>query len=517
MISQRLPAIALARGAVRGPAVAWRPSVVGTTFDKPRRPRWRVPAVIAAVTGLGAAAFFAAASSDQGSSLQPVAEPAVAAEDLPLGSMFHVVDQIGARQLWAQGITGAGVNVAVIDTGVAPVDGLADDGKIVAVVDLSADASDPATAFLDGNGHGTHMAGIIAGRETAADPSRAADHPEWFLGVAPDAGIVSVKVADQAGDAELASVVAGVEWVVAHADELDIRVLNLSYNSGSALPYQSDPLTTAIERAWQAGIVVVTPAGNGGADSASLDSPAIDPYVIAVAAADVSANGVAIADFASSGDDARQPDVAAPGAHIDSLRVPGSNADVEHAEGFVDDETFRGSGSSQSAAVVSGAAALLLDARPELTADQVKAVLTASADEIVGASPARAGSGLINLERAVSTAVGAATQSWAPAQFEGPIPAVPGVSSVWDGSTWAGSTWAGSTWAGSTWAGSTWAGSTWAGSTWAGSTWAGSTWAGSTWAGSTWAGSTWSGSTWSGSTWSGSTWSGSTWSGSTWA
>ena len=548
------PATVLARGAVADPGVRHRLPEVDRAPVGSRRPNWRVPAVIAAVLGLGAVALVAANSDE---SFKPVAEPAVAAQDLPLGSMYHVVDQIGARALWAQGITGSGVNVAVIDTGVAPVDGLADDGKVVAVADLSAEGSDPTTAFIDTHGHGTHMAGIIAGRETGADPSLAADHPEWFLGVAPDAGIVSVKVADRAGDAQLASVISGVDWVIENADALDIGVLNLSYSSGSELPYQNDPLTAALERAWQAGIVVVVPAGNSGPDSPSLDAPANDPFVLAVAAADVSADGVAIADFASSGDGVRQPDVSAPGAHIDSLRVPGSDADVNHPEGFVDDETFRGSGSSQSAAVASGAAALLLDARPDLTPDQVKALLTASADEISSTSPDRAGSGLIDLERAITTEVSAATQTWAPASFDGPIPTVSGPAAVWAaGSTWAGSTWAGSTWAGSTWAGSTWAGSTWAGSTWAGSTWAGfdlggfdlggfdlggfdlgsfdvgwfdvgwfdvgwfdlgwSTWA-STWAGSTWAGSTWAGSTWAGSTWAGSTWAGSTWAGSTWA
>ena len=101
--------------------------------------------------------------------------------------MFSVVDQIGARELWDAGITGTGVNVAIIDTGIAPVPALTDPGKVVAAVDFSDERFDPALAGRDGFGHGTHLAGIIAGRDAE------------FLGVAPNAGIVSVKVAGRDG------------------------------------------------------------------------------------------------------------------------------------------------------------------------------------------------------------------------------------------------------------------------------------------------------------------------------
>ena len=114
--------------------------------------------------------------------------------DVPLGSMYRVVDHIGARSLWQRGIDGSGVNVAVIDTGVAPVAALSQ--QVVAVVDLSAEAGIAEARFVDTFGHGTHMAGIIAGATPGADPAQAAAHPEWFIGVAPRAGIVSVKVAD---------------------------------------------------------------------------------------------------------------------------------------------------------------------------------------------------------------------------------------------------------------------------------------------------------------------------------
>ena len=245
--------------------------------------------------------------------------PVVNAADLPLGSMYHLVDQVGVRDLWQRGITGAGVNVALIDTGVAPVDALAD--QVVATVDLSSEQGDPADAFVDNFGHGTHLAGIIAGRDPGADPTVAADRPDWFLGVAPDAGVVSVKVAGRDGSVSPGSLLTGIDWVVDHADELDIGVITLALDTDTGASYRADPVAAALERAWDAGIVVVTAAGNGGAESGGLGSPAHDPFVIAVAGVEAAADGFVVPDWASRGDDSRRPDIAAPGSHIVSLRA----------------------------------------------------------------------------------------------------------------------------------------------------------------------------------------------------
>ena len=150
-------------------------------------------------------------------------------------------------------------------------------------------------------------------------------------------------------------------------DGLDVRVLNLAFGAevdgGS---YRNDPLAFAVERAWDEGLTVVTSAGNGGADSDSLDSPAYDPYVIAVGAED-SGGTATLADdgmalFSSRGSVTRSPDVVAPGVAIVSTRVPGSFLDEAFPAARIGDG-FRGSGTSQSAAVVSGAAALLIGER----------------------------------------------------------------------------------------------------------------------------------------------------------
>ena len=469
----------------------------GRVWKSPR-PGGTTGAIVAtaALIGLGGVVL------GQATEMPTAGVPVVDAADLEPGSLYHLVDQVGARDLWAQGVTGSGVTVAVIDTGVAPVAGLRD--QVVATVDPSAEYDDAIAAFTDNHGHGTHLAGIIAGRDPGGPLAASADEPGRFLGVAPDAQLVSIKVAGRDGSVQPDAVLGAIEWVIAHRDELGIRVLNLAINIDVDGSYVDDPLAAAVERAWNAGIVVVTAAGNTGSDSERLGTPAHDPFVITVGAVKAETDGFSVPDWTSAGNGDRDPDLAAPGAHIQSLRVPGSLADVDHPEGYVDERHFLASGSSQSAAVVSAIAALILDAHPDLDPDSVKAALIASAVDVPGGTPELVGAGLVRADVAVSVARPVVPQNWAPATAQVPFELPAGASFVIP--TWAGNTWAGNTWAGNTWAGNTWAGNTWAGNTWAGNTWAGNTWAGNTWAGNTWAGNTWAGNTWAGNTWAGNTW-----------
>ncbi len=454
--------------------------------------------------------------------------------ELPLGSMYRVVGQIGARALWQRGIDGSGVNVAVIDTGVAPVAALSP--NVVALVDLSAEAGIDEARFIDTFGHGTHMAGIIAGTTAGADPAQAAAHPEWFMGVAPRAGIVSVKVADNTGAVDISQVIAGVDWVTDHAAELNIKVLNLSYSSGSTLPYGTDPLAFAVERAWRSGVVVVVAAGNDGRQERHLSSPAIDPWVLSVAAAGaLTDDKFTVPNWATSGDANRTPDVSAPGAHIDSLRAPLSRVDLEHPEGFVSETLFRGSGSSQAAAVVSGAAALLLDARPSLTPDQVKSLLMASAQpaKISPMLPTFSGAGLIRVDAAVDLPTPTTVPSWPLSDGSAPLSAarldggtnmfgqpIIGETTVlgapWEGTRWTGTRWTGGTWDGTRWTGGEWMGTRWTDSSWTGTRWTGTRWTGTRWTGTTWTGTTWTGTRWTGTTWTGTRWTDSSWTGTRW-
>ncbi|MDQ1521553.1 MAG: serine protease AprX, partial [Actinomycetota bacterium] len=184
-----------------------------------------------------------------------------------LGSLYNVAHMVSADDMWEAGISGAGVDVAVLDTGIAPVTGLA--GRYVNGPDLSLDAMGPGTAGLDGYGHGTAMASIIAGRDPNA-PTNVKDLREasskQFVGIAPGSRVVNVKVGAFDGASDVSQVIAGIDWVVQHAHDggRNIRVLNLSFGTDGVQDYVLDPLTFATEAAWHNGIVVVVSAGNTG-------------------------------------------------------------------------------------------------------------------------------------------------------------------------------------------------------------------------------------------------------------
>ena len=320
-----------------------------------------------------------------------------------LGSMWSVTKSIGAQAAWARGVTGKDVTVALIDTGVVGVPGLDKDDKVTDGPDLSFESQSAGTRYLDGFGHGTHLAGIIAGKDEKFDPKK--PDGTLFAGVAPDAKLLNMKVATGDGGADVSQVIAAIDWVVEHRDDqgMHVRVINLSYGTTSEQSWQVDPLARAVENAWNQGILVVTSAGNDGLEAPSLLMPAVDPHVLAVGASDHrGTDGTAddqVADFTNGGDAARRPDVLAPGKSVVSLRDPGSFIDTAHPEGLVpqddDHRFFRGSGTSQAAAVVSGEAALLFSAKPKLTPDQVKAVLMQTATPL-GAGPAQ-GSGITDV------------------------------------------------------------------------------------------------------------------------
>jgi serine protease AprX len=453
--------------------------------------------------------------------------------------MSDVVKAVGADRAWGRGYDGSGVTVAVIDSGVAAVDGLTASGKVVNGPDLSFESQSDAYRYLDTFGHGTHMAGIIAGRDVGTQGS--------FKGVAPGARIVSLKVATREGAADVSQVIAAIDWVVQHRNDpgLNIRVLNLSYGTDGTQDYLDDPLAMAVESAWRNGIVVVAAGGNDGTQRSSLVNPATDPYVLAVGAVDlagtVSAGDDQVAPFSSRGSLTRGVDVVAPGVSIASLRDPGSAIDDAHPSAVVDGRFFRGSGTSQAAAVASGAAAVLLDARPDLTPDQVKALLENTATPLASTDLQGQGAGRINVDlatRSLVPSISAVRQVWPQATGTGSLEGARGTNHLaedgidlageedvmgmpWNGVAWAprsasGTAWSGGSWNGADWTSTCFCSTSWSGSAWTGKTWTGKTWTGKTWTTGEWAGKTWTGKTWTGKTWTGKTWTGKTWTGKTW-
>ena len=365
----------------------------------------------------------------------------------------------------AQGADGgSGVDVALVDSGITAVPGLAETNVVIGP-DFSDDAGDPELADRDAFGHGTHLAGIIAGR----------DGGTGFAGIAPDARLVSVKVAARDGSTSLSQLLAGLDWTVRNRDRggLHIRVLNLAFGAEVTGSYRRDPLAAAVERAWEKGITVVTAAGNGGAESDSLDSPAYDPYVIAVGADDTQGTSDpaddAVAEFSSRGTAERGVDVVAPGVSIVGLRLPDGLLDQEFPQARVGDEGFRGSGTSQAAAVVTGAVARLLAARPGLDPDQVKAILRGTARPLAGADAARQGRGLIDVATALDMPADRARQSWPKAAPQGGRALALAIelavgdpdSSRWSSSRWSSSRWSSSRWSSSRWSSSRWSSISW--------------------------------------------------------
>ncbi len=456
-------------------------------------------------------------------------------EPADMGTMYATTLLTGARAYWKAGYTGRGVGIALIDTGVAPVGGLTFAEKVVNGPDLSFESQAAETRYVDTNGHGTHLAGIIAGRSDSAGSGSYATDAESFLGMAPDARIVSIKVANGVGAADVSQVIAAIDWVVQHKDDrgLNIRVLNLAYGTDTRQRYEVDPLAFAAEQAWKHGLVVVTAAGNNGfARSGSMTSPAYDPYVLAVGA--TSTNGTLalgdddVASFSSSGK-SRNPDLVAPGTSIVSLRVPGSYVDDEYSStGYVSPTLFRGSGTSQAAAVVAGAAALILDQRPAITPDQVKKILKDTAFSLTGTRPDMQGNGTLNLVSALTFKTPRWTNTAASSTGTGQLEDARGSLHVTNGgielegeqdifgkpfdsaaiaeleasaSSWSGGWWNGSEWAGSSWSGSSWSGSSWSTSLWSSSSWSGSSWSSSSWSSSSWSSSSWSSSSWSSAYW----------------
>ena len=261
-------------------------------------------------------------------------------------------------------VTGAGVTVAVLDSGVS--NSIDFGNRLLAQVVLNG-----AAGSEDSYGHGTHVAGIIAGN----------DPQGRYIGVAPLANILSVKMSDDGGNAAESDAIQAIEWVYTNAATWNIKVVNISATAGVSLSYHDDPLDAAVEKLWFAGITVVVAAGNrGGARCSVCYAPANDPFVITVGSIDdhgtKSLSDDTLPEWTPSGktqDGFRKPDVLAPGSRIISLLAsPNVTLAQQHPQNVVDTSYFVMGGTSMSAPMVSGVAALMLEANPALTPDQIK-------------------------------------------------------------------------------------------------------------------------------------------------
>jgi serine protease AprX len=327
------------------------------------------------------------ATTDPATTDQATTDPLSAGFASRLGTAYPY--SVLAPQAW-RSATGAGVGVAVIDTGIdgalPDFDGRDGTSRVVA----SAVTNPNATAVADTYGHGTHVAGIIAGDGTRRDPNDPAAGK--YVGIAPEANLISIKIDDDEGRATVLDAIYGLQFVVDHKDDYGIRIVNLSLESTVAQPYLTDPLDAAVESAYFHGILVVAAAGNRGPTADAADyAPGNDPFALSVGAVDDQGTETRSDDvyteWSSAGttqDGFHKPEIAAPGAHIVSTLARGSAFTSLCSACVVDGDYIRAGGTSMAAPVVSGVAALMLERNPTWTPDEVKSTLLATARNLDG-------------------------------------------------------------------------------------------------------------------------------------
>jgi serine protease AprX len=423
--------------------------------------------------------------------------------------------QTGATQLAGGGDIGQGVTVAVIDTGIDNLPDFA--GRLIGGVDLTGENS----PFQDDYGHGTFVAGLIAGDGASSGGQ--------YEGEAPGANLVSIKVAGANGTTDLVRLILGLQWAVVNRLTYNIRVLNMSLGFQPSESTTVNPLDQAVEAAWNSGIAVVASAGNAGPSNGTILSPGDDPLVITVGALDDMAQPSVTDDemtnFSSAGptspDGWVKPDLVTSGRSVVSLAAPGSTVYDENPSARVGSGNFAGSGTSFSSAITSGAAALVLAANPTLTPDELKARLLGTTSPGPVGNPFVDGHGALNAYAAATAGpmnlsqstlglvltLAGATVSLSPASS---------LVSTWNASLWSGASWPQGPANGPSWNGSAWNGSAWNGFAWSSRAWNQGGWAGAAWNGQTWSGSAWDGSAWEGSAWNSAAWNGSAWNASEW-
>src|SRR6266567_2021237 len=424
------------------------------------------------------------------------------------------LQETGSTRSASGGDTGQGVTVAVLDTGI---DNLPDfSGRLAGGVDLT-NGNNP---YQDSYGHGTFVAGLIAGNGASSNGQ--------YSGEAPRANLVSIKVAGADGTTHLGTLISGLQWAVDNRSTYGIKIVNISLGFQTSQSTVNDPVDRAVEATWNAGIAVVASAGNAGPFDGTILAPADDPLVITAGALDdmatASVSDDEMNDFSSAGptspDGWVKPDLVTSGRSVVSLAAPGSTLYNSYPAARLGTANFVGSGTSFSAAITSGAAALVLAANPGLTPDQVKARLLGTASPGPVGNPFVDGHGALNADAAATSGPMDFSQS-----AGGLTPASAGTTvslaqtrpiDTWNTNLWSGGSQSSPPPDGWTWNGWAWDGKAWNGWAWNGKAWNQAEWSGAAWNGADWTGKAWNDDGWTGSVWNGTAWTGKAWNSSAW-
>ncbi len=376
---------------------------------------------------------------------------------------------------WFWGSSGAKAKaptIAVVDSGVSDFNG-AFGGRLLGQVDLGGGSTSG-----DARGHGTFVAALAAGAASK------------FAGVAPNANIVALDVFDARGSGTIASVIRATDWILQNKDAYNIRVANFSLQSTQESSFVSDPLDQAIERLWHAGIVVVTSAGNyavGGRPSGVVYAPANDPFVITVGAADIMASNDpkddTVAPWSAYGythDGFAKPELTAPGRYLTQQLPGGATLFADFPQNIVKPGQLQISGTSFSAALVSGMAAALLGAHPDWTPGMVKGALMVGAAPLARAAPGSSGVGEVNVKRAMELKGTPPNPNAALEQFLLPDPSG-GSFPIFDGESWIQTVLSNPSWSTASWSTASWSTASWSTASWSTASWSTASWSTASW------------------------------------
>ena len=297
-------------------------------------------------------------------------------------------------------LTGEGIGIAIIDTGIATND--PEIGWLPNVIARYNSITDKEGGDVtDATGHGTHLSSLIYGDGKS------------FKGIAPNAALTVVKAFDTESRADFLDVIRAIQWVIENKNRLGIRVLNMSVSASSEIPYFADPLNQAVTAAWTSGLVVVVSAGNQGPKLHSVTAPGNNPWVITVGAASFTetSSSAEVPHFSGRGPTALghiKPNLIAPGVRLAGYAGDKSRRPSNEAVELTENGLWVASGASQASAVVAGMVTLLLQARPELSNHDVKCILANSATPLTSTgdpteSPMTQGRGLINITSALAS------------------------------------------------------------------------------------------------------------------
>jgi serine protease AprX len=399
----------------------------------------------------------------------------------------------GAPVDWVNG-TPKAPTIAIVDSGIAATRSDVA-GRVLGQVNLASLPGNTPTG--DGYGHGTFVAGIAAG----AAPG--------YAGVAPKANLMSVDIMNDQGQATVADVVAAADWILQNKTQYNIKVANFSLHAVNRASIRFDPIDQAVERLWLNGVTVVAAAGNyavNGAQSGVQFAPGNDPFIITVGAADIGTNLNSGDDTAApwsawgyTPDGFMKPEIGAPGRYMIGP-VPTSGQLYSQRPASVTSPGYMQlSGTSFSAPVVSGAAAMLAGQHPDWTPDQIKGALMLTATPQVKVKLGQLGVGDVNIASARALKLktipnpNAALNQFVGAAADG--------TRVFDAAAWSDAAWASAAWSDAAWSDAAWSSAAWSSAAWSSAAWSDAAWASAAWGTAAWSDAAWSDAAWSDAAW----------------